>query len=315
MRQLRHKMRLVVSAVVSSFTITMTMVTPQAFAHDTSTRALEQQIKTLENQLRAIREELNQVKVKTIQEEQEIRRVDEEARRKDEELRKVHEKQHEEMKQVHEHHHEMERVMARRDRLLFFRGGFAHNLQGRNGSSLQSNVAPLGVQEAGDNDGWYIGAGFDWNLTRDVWGLLPKTGVYAELMFEYKKFGTAQGSALANVPTQLAGPIVGGSIPDNPRGVTVSQFTVSAAPKIKFMEGSDFRPWIIPAGFAVHVVSPTTESITYLAPGMMFAAGADYRIWKEFYLGVDARYHETFGKTDGVNMSGLTAGAYLGIGF
>jgi hypothetical protein len=47
----------------------------------------------------------------------------------------------------------------------------------------------------------------------------------------------------------------------------------------------------------------------------LFDAGAAYRIWKEFYLGVDARYHETFGKTDGVNMSGLTAGAYLGIGF
>ncbi|MCO6427743.1 porin family protein [Nitrosomonas communis] len=309
MRLLRHRMRLVVRAVASALAITMTITSLQASAHDTSTRALERQIQLLESQLKAIREELNQVKEKTIQEEQEIRRVNEEIRQEKEFIRKEHVKQHEEMNQVHEHHHEMERVMARRDRLLFFRGGFAHNLQERNGVTLQSNVAPVGAQETGDDNGWYIGAGFDWNLTRDVWGLMPKTGVYAELMFEYKKFGSSQGNALANAPTQLAG----GTL--NPRSVTVSQFTVSAAPKIKFMEGSDFRPWIIPAGFSMHVISPPSESITVLAPGMMFAAGADYRIWKEFYLGVDARYHETFGKTDGVNMSGMTAGAYLGIGF
>lgn len=296
MRQLRHKMRLVVSAVVSSLTITMTMVTPQAFAHDTSTRALEQQIQLLENQLKAIRAELNQVKDKATQDQLEIKKVKEDVVRGDREIKQV---QVEQSAIEREHHHNM----------LFFRGGYAHNLQGRNGVTLQSNVAPLGAQEAGDNDGWYIGAGFDWSLTRDVWGMMPKTDIFAELMFEYKRFGVSQGNALANAPTQLAG----GTL--NPRDVTVSQFTLSAAPKIKFMEGSDFRPWIIPAGFALHVVSPPTESITVLAPGMMFAAGADYRIWKEFYLGVDARYHETFGKTDGVNLSGLTAGAYLGIGF
>lgn len=305
MRQFRYKIRLIVNTVASSLAISMAAVVPQALAQSSSsTRALEQQIQLLESQLRVIREELNQVKNKAIEDERKIEKIKEEVRREEQEIRKVQGE-----------HVEIDRVMARRDRLLFFRGGYAHNLQGRNGSSIQSNVAPLGVQEAGDNDGWYVGAGFDWNLTRDVWGLLPKTNVYAELMFEYKKFGTSQGSTLANIPTHLAGPVVGSAISDNPRGVTISQFTVSAAPKIKFMEGSNFRPWIIPAGFAVHVVSPTTESITYLAPGMMFAAGADYRIWKEFFLGVDARYHETFGKTDGVNVSGLTAGAYLGIGF
>lgn len=298
MRQFRHKMRLVVSAVASSVAITMVTIAPQALAHEVSTRALEQQIKALESQLRAIREELNQVKDKTVQDELEIKKVKDDIAREEQELKKVKGE-----------HVEIGRVMARRDRVLFFRGGYAHNLQERNGVTLQSNVAPVGAQDAGDNDGWYVGAGFDWNLTNDVWGLLPRTNVYAELMFEYKKFGTSQGSALANIPTQLAG----GTL--NPRNVTVTQFTVSAAPKIKFMEGSDFRPWIIPAGFAVHVVSPPTESITVLAPGMMFAAGADYRIWKDFYLGVDARYHETFGKTDGVNISGLTAGAYIGIGF
>lgn len=305
MKPFRYKSEFVLTAIAGvGLSIGLTMAAPQVFAHDRA-KAMEQQIKMLESQLKALREDFYRVQDATTSEKREVEALKEEVRQEKEALKQAHT----DHQQMTSKHNEFERTVARRDRVLFFRGGYAHNLQGRNGSSIQSNVAPIGVQEAGDNNGWYVGAGLDWSLTRDAWGLIPKTNVYAELMFEYKKFGVSQGGALANMPTTLVG------APDNPRGVTVSQFTVSAAPKIKFMEGSDFRPWIIPAGFAVHVVSPTTESITYLAPGMMFGAGFDYRIWKEFFLGADARYHETFGKTDGVNVSGLTAGAYLGIGF
>jgi len=45
------------------------------------------------------------------------------------------------------------------------------------------------------------------------------------------------------------------------------------------------------------------------------SGGAEYRVWKDFYAGVDARYHITGGKKDGINVDGLTAGGYLGIGF
>ncbi|TYP88675.1 hypothetical protein BCL69_102029 [Nitrosomonas communis] len=303
MKQFRHKTG-VTSLAVSSFIIALaTTGSTQALAHDrTSTGALEQQIKQLESQLKAIRDELNQVKSKAAQDEQEIKKVKEEIVLEDQEIKKVEEKVVELEEFEHKHHNISHR--------LFFRGGYAHNLQERNGASLQSNVVPIGAQDAGGNDGWYVGAGFDFSLTKDVWGFLPNTEIFAELMFEYKRFGHSQGNALANAPSQLAG----GAF--NPRSVTISQFTLSAAPKIKFMEGSNFRPWIIPAGLSMHVVSPATESVTYVAnPGIMFGAGADYRIWKNFYLGVDARYHEVFGKFDGVNISGLTAGGYLGISF
>ena len=90
---------------------------------------------------------------------------------------------------------------------------------------------------------------------------------------------------------------------------------MTAAPKIKFLEGYRFRPWIIPAGLGIHVISPPSESITVLIPGVMFGAGADYRIWKDFFVGVDARYHLTSGRTDGIKIDGVTAGGYLGIGF
>ena len=46
-----------------------------------------------------------------------------------------------------------------------------------------------------------------------------------------------------------------------------------------------------------------------------FGAGIDYRIWKSFFVGADARYHLTNGRTDGIRIDGVTAGGYLGIGF
>ena len=97
--------------------------------------------------------------------------------------------------------------------------------------------------------------------------------------------------------------------------VTVTQFTLSASPKIKFMEGSNFRPWVIPAGFAFHVISPPSDGVSYTTVGVQFAAGADYKVWKDIYVGSDIRYHLTSNATDGVNIDGMTAGGYVSLGF
>lgn len=193
---------------------------------------------------------------------------------------------------------------------VFFRGGFAHSSQHHDGMTFHSDVVPAGAQDRADKNGWYFGAGFDWNLTKNTWGLAPKTSVLAELMFEYKEFSShVQGNALANMPTQLVGGVV------NPHSVTVSQLSIYASPKIRFFEGSRFNPWIIPAGFGMHIISPPGESGSFFIPGVVFGGGAEYRIWKDFYVGVDARYHITGGKKDGVNVDGLTAGGYMGIGY
>lgn len=74
------------------------------------------------------------------------------------------------------------------------------------------------------------------------------------------------------------------------------------------------RPWIIPAGLGIHIISPPGES-GFFIPGVVFSGGVDYRIWKDIYVSLDARYHVTGGKKDGVNVDGLAAGGYVGIGF
>ncbi|MEK6707864.1 MAG: porin family protein [Pseudomonadota bacterium] len=302
MKHFLDKTRLFIRVAVGSLVIVMAMVAPPASAQDARTQALERALKQMESQLQALRSELNQVKSESAREAQKVMAIEEKTIQIEEKA--SHAKEYTRTAQEKaEHAIEMADIMDKRlDRkshMLFFRGGFAHANDPRNGVSI--NSAGLGgAGGVADKDAWYIGAGFDWNLTKDAWGLAPRTSVASELMFEYKEFGS---NVRAN------------GLPAAGAGVNVSQLTLTAAPKIKFFEGSRLRPWIIPAGLGIHVISPPSESITVLIPGVMFGAGVDYRIWKSFFVGLDARYHLTSGRNDGIRIDGVTAGGYLGIGF
>jgi len=172
-------------------------------------------------------------------------------------------------------------------------------------------------------------------------------------MFEYKEFDQAdiRRSPLATAANDSAAgavgggngvgpgaPVCGGSAAANgilggsavtnsaigagPYGacsnsIHVNQFTLSAAPKIKFdnVAGTGFTPWIIPAGFTFNVASPPSDGVSYLVPGIMVGAGVEYNIYKTINIGIDGRYHITDNSGDGIKMDGLTAGGYLGFLF
>jgi len=217
-----------------------------------------------------------------------------------------------------------------KDNMVFFRGGYAHANRNRGGTvdpttfGTASNRNGLTVGPIGDQDAWYFGAGFDWSLDDDLFGMMDNTEVIAELMFDYKELGQKANNGLSPAEVGVVNGIlnqVNGTagltyIPAaNTQTATVNQLTLAASPKIKFMKGSKFRPWLIPAGFELNIVSPPSDAITVLAPGMQFGAGADYNIWNNLYVGVDARYHWTPDNVDGVDTDGVTAGGYLGIGF
>ena len=46
--------------------------------------------------------------------------------------------------------------------------------------------------------------------------------------------------------------------------------TIDIAPKLKFMEGGAFRPWLIPVGLDIHVISPPSNQTQYLDVGVQF---------------------------------------------
>jgi opacity protein-like surface antigen len=217
----------------------------------------------------------------------------------------------------------------RDENLIFFRGGYARNDSKRNdiltGNQVGSGLGATDLLGGGlsAQDGYYVGAGFDFGLTDDIWGLMDDTQVLAELMFDYRNFGEQNFGAGTNPLATTVNAAVGGglanSVPavgtSNTNRVTVTQFTLGASPKIKFMKGSAFQPWLIPFGLTVNVISPPSNGVTVLNPGMQFGTGAEYAIWKAIKVGVDVRYNLTGRSVDGVNTNGLTAGGYLGIGF
>ena len=181
---------------------------------------------------------------------------------------------------------------------VFFRGGFA---------ALNSDRAGELVTDAhtGANDGstgYYVGAGTDLMLTHDVWGMLKEVGIVGEIGVEFKRWNS---KTVDNLDTVLGGPQA---------KVQMTMLTVNVAPKVKFMEGSNFQPWVIPVGLDFHVISPTSNQVNYLDVGVQFGTGAEYRIWKELWLGVDGRYHLASNQTNTVNNFG-TVGAYIAIGF
>ena len=194
---------------------------------------------------------------------------------------------------------------------VFFRGGFAAL-----NSDRSNELFTDGHSAAGQNDGtggYYVGAGTDLMLTHDMWGMLKEVGIVGEIGVEFKRWNS---STVANSDTALP-PGPGGVTAvssGGPSKVQMTMLTVNVAPKVKFMEGSNFQPWVIPVGLDFHVISPPSNQTNVLDIGVQFGAGAEYRIWKELWLGMDGRYHVTSNQTNTVNNFG-TVGAYIAIGF
>ena len=198
-----------------------------------------------------------------------------------------------------------------KNHMIYFRGGYADNdsslVATTNTVGGAAGSAQLAGTTRGQSAGWNFGAGIDFSLTDNMFGLMKGTELLGELDLNYVDLGTFTSGltptlASATLPTSSA---------------SQSMFRITAAPKIKFFEGSKLRPWIIPAGFTLNVISPPSQAntITELMPAMHFGAGVDYNIWKSIYVGTDVRYNMAFSTLDGTNVNGLTAGGSVGFGF
>ena len=90
-----------------------------------------------------------------------------------------------------------------KDNMVFFRGGYAHANDQRGGTWILHHLQTVGVLKRcysgpiNDKDAWYFGAGFDFSLNDDLFGLMDNTEVLAELMFDYKEFGKRKPNGLS----------------------------------------------------------------------------------------------------------------------
>ena len=194
--------------------------------------------------------------------------------------------------------------------MVSFRGGGAWLTNDR---SEEVFTDVFGHTKKNDGDsGWYVGATLDMVLTKDTWGMMSDTWALGEIGVEFKRFDSKDVTQA--VPTTCAVAGVPTCTVSTKKKVQITMLTVNVAPKLMFMEGSRFRPWIIPAGLDFHVISPPSNDTTVLDIGVQFAVGAQYRVWKAIHLGVDGRFHLATNQTDTTNNFG-TVGGYVGIGF
>ena len=186
---------------------------------------------------------------------------------------------------------------------VFFKGGFMNLNHDRAGQTFADTGGARGVN--GGNAGWYAGAGLDMMLSKDVWGAMDKTSVLGEIGLQFNRINSATVRNAANAVSTLG---------NNTDTVQLTMMTINVSPKIKFMEGSVFRPWIIPIGLDFHVISPPSNQTQYLDMGLQFGAGFEVQVWKALKLGVDARYHVTARMTN-TNNDYFQVGPYVGISF
>lgn len=308
-----NKTKLALGIATATLTMTGAMVSPQAVAgtkaqHHAEVAGMHAKVDALEAQLQAMQSEISRLRAESSRPQSSA------------ESAKVQELD-QWMSSVKSAPKEGKRS---KDNMVFFRGGYGHANAQRGGTLDPTSVGALGLANQNgtlvgpidDKDAWYFGAGFDFSLNDNLFGLMDKTEVLAELMFDYKQLGERKSNGLSAAETATVLAATGIALPAaNTESATVNQLTLAASPKIKFMKGNAFRPWLIPVGFELNVISPPSDAITVLNPGMQFGAGADYKIWKDLYVGADARYHLSLGNMDGVRTDGVTAGGYLGIGF
>jgi len=141
------KMRFTFGGIGKMFAIMLIGVASQAMAQEDAANRVRQ----LENRLQDIQNEINRIRIESARTTQKVEEFQQSAPT-------------------------LEEICAgcSKRTMLFFRGGYARSDEHRNGTTLESRVAPVGAQEQADRHAWYVGAGFDFQLTRNAWGFIPK---------------------------------------------------------------------------------------------------------------------------------------------
>ena len=210
-------------------------------------------------------------------------------------------------------------VERSKDNQIIVRGGWMrmNDNRGSSGDLLGAGLGDDILTSEVDQDAWYMGAAFDFNVNNDLFGLMDNTSFMIEFGLDYSELGDRETSGLTQAITALDAAQGNNAVPagNYQKDVTVNMLRVNASPKIKFMHGSKFRPWIVPMGIDFNIISPPSDAVTVLNIGMNFGAGVDYEIWNGIVAGVDGRYHWTPDDVDGVDTDGFTLGGSIGFQF
>ena len=290
---------------IAAATLTMAFVAPVQAADSKAervadaaarkTEALESQMEQMAAQMQAMQAELSRVKGSTAQASAESAKVQE----LDNWMASV--------KAAPE-------VSHTKDNLVAVRGGWVTLDQDR-GSNQTNGFLQKGalLSNNQNNDGFYFGGAFDFNVNNDMFGLMDGTSFAVEIGVEYSQFGQGDNTVSQTYGDALGGAFAGAQTVEN--RATDARLRINASPKIRFMHGSKLRPWIIPVGLDINILGVPSNAVSVLNAGMNFGAGVDYEIWRGIVIGADTRYHYSTSDLDGTPTDGLNAGGYVGFKF
>ncbi|MGR8929704.1 MAG: hypothetical protein ACU836_03620 [Gammaproteobacteria bacterium] len=287
---------------VAAASLSVAIVAP-AQAADSKTEALEAQMQRMAAQMEAMQAELSRVKAQS-------------------------EKSSVETAKVQELDHWMASMKAApassgsKDNLVAVRGGWEALDHARGNSNTPLTDGGL-LSNNLNNEGFYFGGAFDFNVNNDLFGLMDDTSFGIELGIEYAQYGDAQNTltdgTLTAVATASTAPGSDGlalvELNGRSPGATDARLRINASPKIKFMHGSKFRPWLIPVGLDINILGVPSNAVSVLNAGLNFGAGAEYDLYKGIVVGADTRYHYSTSKLDGTVTDGFSAGGYVGFKF
>lgn len=201
-----------------------------------------------------------------------------------------------------------------KDHLVSVRGGWARldDARGTNNGSINTEMNTNGnmLSDNANADGFYFGGAFDFNVNNDLFGLMDGTSFLVEIGVEYSEFGKGLNNLTGAVDS-----VVAPAADIGPNEATDARLRINASPKIKFMHGSKFRPWIIPVGLEMNILGVPSNAVSVLNSGMQFGGGVEYELYRGIVLGADTRYHYSTSKIDGTPTDGFTAGGSIGFKF
>ncbi|MGC3973382.1 MAG: hypothetical protein QM771_03245 [Nitrospira sp.] len=198
--------------------------------------------------------------------------------------------------------------------MIAFKGGFMRLNSDRADNLFTDARNPLGAGLNNNQNGWYVGAWLDLAMSKDAWGMMDRTWAVGEIGLQFNRIASKVVTNTGNIGVGTTPPAGLQVTSTTPSRQQLTMVTIDIAPKLKFMEGNAFRPWLIPVGLDIHVISPPSNQTQYLDVGVQFGAGFEWQVWKAFKLGMDARYHLTANMTNTTN-SYFQVGPYVGIAF
>jgi opacity protein-like surface antigen len=283
-----NKTKLALGIAAATFTMTGALVSPQAVAgtkaqHHAEVAGVSSKVDALEAQLQAMQAEISRL------------RAEAGRPRASAESAKV-----QELDQWMNSVKSAPKESQSKDHQFSVRGGWMHFNDSRYDTATLGSFINQGFNT--DKDAHYYGGAIDFNMNNNLFGLMDHTSFGIELGLEYAQIGESIRNGIAGAAGQNL-------------AADVNQLRISASPKIKFMHGSKLRPWLIPAGLDINIISPPSSAITVLNTGMQFGTGVDYELLKGVVIGADGRYHHSFDDIDGVDTDGFTLGGSLGFKF